>query len=66
MAWVLANAYDEDELQRVIDEVEELTAPYIEDDPRRECTTSQVRSYRAGLRNWVRDRPDEMEDFWEL
>ncbi len=66
MAWVLANAYDEDEMQRVIDEVEELTAPYIEDDPRRECTTSQVRSYRAGLRNWVRDRPDEMEDFWEL
>lgn len=66
MAWVLANAYDEDELQRVIDEVEELITPYVEDDPRRECGMSDVRSYRAGMRNWVRDRPDEMEDFWEL
>lgn len=66
MSWVLDNAYDEDELQRVIDEVEALTTPYIEDDPRRECSMSQVGNYRADLRRWVRARPEQMEDFWEL
>ena len=40
--------------------------PYIEVDPRRECTMGQVGSYRASLRNWVRNRPEQVEDFWEL
>ena len=66
MDWVLQNAYDENELQQVIDEVEALITPYVEADPRRECNMAQVGNYRADLRRWVRARPEQMEDFWEL
>ena len=64
--WLLDEVVDEHELDDMLVESWDLIEPWADDDPRRECGTSSMRSYRAHLRNWVDDRPRDLENFWDI
>ncbi|MCP4809189.1 MAG: hypothetical protein GY884_27960 [Proteobacteria bacterium] len=63
---LLTDVIDQRELEVLIDEVWDTIEDDARDDPRRECGTSSMGSYRAHLRNWVDDRPRDLDNFWDL
>lgn len=66
MAELLETVIDDRELEDLLDDNWDVIEDYARDDPRRECSTSNMGSYRAHLRNWIEDRPRDLENFWDL
>ncbi len=58
----LATAVDAFPWGPEIDRWDQLTRPYVEADPRRECTDDE--STRAGLRDWMATEPGNVLSLW--
>ncbi len=43
-----------------------LAEELIHQDPRGECSTSELNEAKADMFGWVNDRDEEMRDFWGL
>lgn len=63
---LLLDTVDDRALRDLIDQVEDLAEDYIADDPRRRCSSSESRSWRNNLADWVRTRDRELRETWEL
>ncbi|MCB9763093.1 MAG: CotH kinase family protein [Alphaproteobacteria bacterium] len=46
--------------------IADLIDPYIEDDPRRECSWRQIDAYRDSLDRWFNNREGELRQQWGL
>ncbi len=64
--WLLDEVIDEQAYEEMVEEIHETIDAYVDEDPRRECSTSEVRSTRADLLDWIEERDRNLENFWDL
>jgi hypothetical protein len=62
--WSISPKVAEANLQGVMDEVIELTNPWIQQDPRAETSTHGIHNTRLQLRRWLDGRDEQLSDYF--